>query len=127
MTVTTTAGIRVTVKAAPWPERSHPEAGQYAFTYQVEISNTGEVAAQLLSRHWLIADGSGHTEEVRGEGVVGKQPRLEPGQSFSYTSWAMLRTPFGSMRGSYFLVRPDGTRFEAKIGEFVLALPNTLH
>lgn len=127
MTVTTTEGIRVSVKAEPWPERSNPDTGQYAFTYQVEISNTGELAAQLMSRHWLITDGSGHQEEVRGEGVVGKQPRLEPGQRFSYTSWAMLRAPFGSMRGSYFLVRPDGTKFEAKIGEFVLALPNALH
>lgn len=127
MSTTVTQGVKIVVKAQPWPERSMPDAGQFAFTYHVEISNTGEVAAQLLSRHWVITDGAGHVEEVKGEGVVGKQPRLEPGQAFDYTSWAMLRTPFGSMRGSYFMVRPDGTRFEAKIGEFVLALPNALH
>lgn len=127
MSATTTQGIRITVKAEPWPERSAPDLGQHAFTYHVEIANTGNVTAQLLARHWIITDGNGHVEEVKGAGVVGQQPRLEPGQSFAYTSWAMLRTPFGSMRGSYVMVRPDGTQFEARIGEFVLALPEALH
>ncbi|MBX5483054.1 MAG: Co2+/Mg2+ efflux protein ApaG [Myxococcaceae bacterium] len=127
MSDTTTDGIRVVVKPAYWPERSSPEAGQYAFMYTVEISNVGELPAQLRSRHWIITDANGRVEEVRGEGVVGKQPRLAPGERFEYTSWAMLRTPFGSMRGSYFLVRPDGTRFEAKIGEFALTQPHALH
>lgn len=127
MSQTTTDGIQITVKPAFWPERSSPENGQFAFMYTVEIANVGEQPAQLRSRHWLITDGMGRVEEVRGEGVVGKQPKLGPGEKFEYTSWAMLRTPFGSMRGSYFMVRPDGTRFEAKIGEFPLTQPHALH
>jgi ApaG protein len=127
MTATTTDGIRITVKPAYWPERSSPEAGQFAFMYTVEISNQGPLPAQLKSRHWLITDANGRVEEVRGEGVVGKQPRLLPGEKFEYTSWAMLRTPFGSMRGTYFMVRPDGTRFEARITEFPLTQPHALH
>jgi ApaG protein len=125
--VTTTDGVRITVKPAYWPERSSPEAGQFAFMYTVEITNMGQQAAQLRSRHWIITDANGKVEEVRGEGVVGKQPRLEPGERFEYTSWAMLRTPFGTMRGSYFMVRPDGAQFEAKIGEFALTQPHALH
>ena len=127
MSSTTTDGIRVTVKPAFWAERSQPAQGQFAFTYTVEISNVGDVAAQLKSRHWVITDGNGHVEEVRGEGVVGKQPRLEPGQSFEYTSWAMLRTPYGSMRGVYFMQREGGVSFEAKIAEFALTMPNSLN
>jgi ApaG protein len=124
---TVTEGIRVAVKPAFWPERSAPESGQFAFTYTVEIENEGKEPATLRSRHWLITDAEGVVEEVRGDGVVGKQPRLEPGERFEYTSWAMLKTPFGTMRGSYFLTRPDGSTFEAKIGEFVLSLPHALH
>jgi ApaG protein len=127
MSMTTTEGIRITVKPAYWPERSAPESGQYAFMYTVEIANVGNLPAQLRSRHWIITDANGRVEEVKGEGVVGKQPRLEPGERFEYTSWAMLRTSFGSMRGSYALVRPNGLQFEAQIGEFALTLPNSLH
>lgn len=124
---TTTDGIRITVKPAFWPERSSPEAGQFAFMYTVEITNEGSAPAKLERRHWLITDANGRVEEVRGEGVVGKQPRLSPGEKFEYTSWAMLRTPFGSMRGTYFMVRPDGAKFEARIGEFALTQPHALH
>lgn len=127
MSSTTTEGIRVTVKPAYWPERSQPESGHYAFMYTVEISNVGPVPAQLKSRHWVITDANGRVEEVRGEGVVGKQPRLGPGERFEYTSWAMLRTPFGAMRGTYAMQRPDGEEFEARIGEFALTQPHALH
>ena len=124
---TVTEGIRITVRPEYWPERSSPEASQFAFTYTVEIANEGSEVAQLKSRHWIITDANGKVEEVRGEGVIGQQPKIAPGKSFSYTSWAMLKTPFGTMRGSYSMVRPDGTRFDAKIGEFVLTQPHALH
>jgi ApaG protein len=126
MSSITTDGIQVTVKPAYWPERSSPEAGRFAFLYTVEIANVGTQEAQLRSRHWIITDANGQIEEVRGPGVVGKQPHLAPGERFEYTSWAMIRTPFGSMRGSYWMIRPDGTSFEAKIGEFSLTPPNAL-
>ncbi len=127
MSETTTEGITVRVKAAYWPERSSPERSQWAFTYTVTITNTGDRAATLKSRHWLITDAQGRVEEVRGPGVVGKTPRLGPGESFEYTSWAMLKTPFGTMRGSYQLERADGAAFEARIGEFALAQPNAVN
>jgi ApaG protein len=127
MSTTTTEGIRITVKPAFWPERSTPQSGHYAFMYTVEIANEGTQPAQLKSRHWIITDGSGRVEEVKGEGVVGKQPKLAPGERFEYTSWAMLRTPFGSMHGTYSMERPDGARFEARIGEFALTMPHALH
>ena len=127
MSNTETDGVRVTVKAAFWPERSSPDNNQWAFTYAVTVKNEGTRAATLRARHWVITDANGRVEEVRGEGVVGKQPRLEGGDSFEYTSWAMLRTPFGTMRGEYVMERIDGSRFEAKIGEFVLTQPNALN
>ena len=127
MSTTTTDGIRVRVKPQYWAERSQPESSQFAFMYTVEISNVGSEVATLKSRHWVITDANGKVEEVRGEGVVGKTPRLQPGEKFEYTSWAMLKTPFGTMKGSYFLVRADGTEFEAKISEFVLTQPHALH
>ena len=127
MSDTTTDGIRIRIKPSYWSERSEPEHNQFAFTYTVTISNVGTEAAQLKSRFWVITDGEGRVEEVRGEGVVGKQPRLEGGDSFEYTSWAMLRTPFGTMRGEYVMERIDSSRFEAKIGEFVLTQPNALN
>lgn len=102
------------------PEQSDPERGVHAFAYTITISNTGEVAAQLISRHWLIVDAMGHTEEVKGLGVVGHQPLLKPGESFQYTSGARLRTATGTMRGSYFCVAEDGERFETDIPLFVL-------
>ena len=127
MSNTETEGVRVTVKAAFWPERSSPDNNQWAFTYAVTVKNEGTRAATLRARHWVITDANGRVEEVRGEGVVGKQPRLEAGDSFEYTSWAMLRTPFGTMRGEYVMERIDGSRFDAKIGEFVLTQPNALN
>ena len=127
MSESITEGVRVIVKPAFWPERSSPEQNQWAFTYAVTVVNEGTRAATLRARHWVITDASGRVEEVRGEGVVGKQPRLEPGDSFEYTSWAMLRTPFGTMRGEYVMERGDGSKFEAKIAEFVLTMPNALN
>lgn len=102
------------------PEQSAPEDEVYGFAYTVTITNTGEVAAQLISRHWIISDARGHTEEVKGLGVVGHQPLLKPGESFQYSSGSRLRTPTGTMHGSYFFVAEDGERFEAVIPMFVL-------
>lgn len=108
-------------------EQSAPEEGRYLFAYTVTIRNTGEVAAQLVSRHWIITDADGQIEEVRGPGVVGEQPVLQPGQAFQYTSGCPLTTPVGSMHGSYQCIAEDGTAFEANIPEFVLSVPRTLH
>ena len=121
-----TEGIRISVSPSYWPERSSPESGQFAFTYRIEIINEGPDPAQLKTRHGVITDADGKVEEVRGDGVVGKQPRLFAGERFEYTSWAMLRTPFGTMRGSYAMLRPDGSSFEARIAEFVLTQPHAL-
>jgi ApaG protein len=102
------------------PEQSAPEQGIFGFSYTVTITNTGEVAAQLVSRHWVICDSAGHTEEVRGSGVVGHQPLLKPGESFQYSSGSRLATASGTMHGSYLCVAEDGERFEAVIPMFVL-------
>ncbi|MBG6073941.1 MULTISPECIES: Co2+/Mg2+ efflux protein ApaG [unclassified Polaromonas] len=102
------------------PEQSAPEQAIYGFSYTVTVTNTGEVAAQLISRHWIISDANGHTEEVKGLGVVGQQPLLKPGESFQYTSGSRLRTASGTMHGSYFCVAEDGERFEAAVSLFVL-------
>ena len=102
------------------PEQSAPEQGIYGFSYTVTVTNTGEVAAQLISRHWIISDANGHTEEVKGLGVVGQQPLLKPGESFQYTSGSRLRTATGTMHGSFFCVAEDGERFEAAVSLFVL-------
>lgn len=101
-------------------EQSSPEDGVYAFAYTITITNTGDVAAQLISRHWIIENARGHREEVKGLGVVGKQPLLRPGESFQYTSGTHLDTPTGTMTGSYFCVAEDGERFEAPVPEFML-------
>jgi ApaG protein len=106
------------------PEQSAPQQGLYSFAYTVTIRNTGEVAAQLISRHWLINDAAGHTEEVKGLAVVGHQPLLKAGESFQYTSGCRLRTASGTMHGSYFCVAEDGERFEAPIPMFVLDAGN---
>jgi len=108
-------------------EQSDPELGNYVFAYTITIKNTGTVAAQVISRHWIITDATNKTEEVRGLGVVGHQPFLPPGQSFEYTSGSALKTPQGSMKGEYFCVAEDGHRFEVSIPEFILSLPRTLH
>lgn len=108
------------VTPAYLPEQSAPGEGVYGFSYTVTVTNTGDVAAQLISRHWIISDANGHTEEVKGLGVVGHQPLLKPGESFQYTSGSRLRTASGTMYGSYFCVAEDGERFEAPIPMFVL-------
>jgi len=119
--------ISVVVHPEYLPEQSNPAAQRYLFAYTVTITNTGNVAAQIISRHWFITDGTGHVEEVKGLAVVGHQPLLKPGESFEYTSGCPLTTPQGSMRGSFFCVAEDGERFEAPIAEFALTLPRTLH
>ncbi|TFZ06612.1 Co2+/Mg2+ efflux protein ApaG [Ramlibacter henchirensis] len=112
--------FRVEVKPAYLPEESAPEAGVYTFAYTITISNVGEVAAQLISRHWIITDEAGGIQEVNGLGVVGHQPLLQPGQSFQYTSGCRLPTPSGTMQGSYFCVAEDGQRFDTEIAPFLL-------
>ena len=109
------------------PEQSDPDARQYAFAYTFTIRNTGQVTAQLISRHWIITDSENQVQEVKGLGVVGNQPLLPPGEKFEYTSWAVIATPVGTMRGFYFCVAEDGERFEAPVPEFVLRMPRTLH
>ena len=109
------------------PEQSDPENDRYIFAYTITIRNIVEVPAQLVSRHWIITDGNNEIQEVRGLGVVGKQPLLQPGESFQYTSGSSLTTPIGTMKGTYQMVAEDGTHFEAEIPEFVLATPRALH
>ena len=127
MSVATTEGIRVEVVPEYWEEHSLPAQGRYAFTYSIRITNVGDRPAQLLRRHWIIRDGTGEVQEVEGEGVVGKQPKLDPGDRFEYTSWVPLQTPIGTMRGTFLMERPDGAQFQAEVPEFVLAQPNALH
>ena len=122
-----TNGILVTVESEYIPERSSLSSRQFAFAYTVRIANQGAAPAQLRTRHWIIADGDGHVQEVRGDGVVGEQPFLRPGQQFEYTSWCVIATPTGTMRGSYQMVRPGGEGFDAEIAPFRLALPQTLN
>ena len=108
-------------------EQSDESAGRYVFAYTITIRNTGSVAAQLVSRHWVITDAQGLVQEVRGLGVVGAQPHLQPGESFEYTSGTSIATPVGTMRGTYQMVAQDGTRFDAPIPEFTLSVPRVLH
>jgi ApaG protein len=122
-----TRGIRVKVVSEYAPDQSRPSACQWWFLYTITISNEGSETVQLLTRHWIITDANGHTEEIRGDGVVGEQPVLAPGQAFEYTSRCPLRTSFGTMRGSYQMVTNTGDRFDAKIAEFTLSEPYTVH
>lgn len=122
-----TQGVRVRVRSAYVPERSAPDDGYYFFAYRVVITNEGSVPVKLISRHWIITDGSGRVEEVRGPGVVGEQPLLVKGESFSYTSACPLRTPVGSMHGTYQMIRADGESFDAAIAPFTLAHPTALN
>ena len=108
-------------------EQSVPEEGRFVFAYTVHIRNDGKVPAQLLGRRWLITDGNGKVQEVVGEGVVGEQPWLRPGEGFEYTSGAVLETDIGTMRGSYDMLADDGTRFDAPIATFTLSVPRTVH
>lgn len=124
---TVTQGIRIVARSYYIAERSVPKQGQFFFAYKIQISNEGMVPAQLLSRHWIITDGNGQVEHVKGEGVVGQQPRLEPGQSFEYVSACPLGTPVGSMRGTYQMVRDDGSGFDAEIGAFTHSTPDLLN
>jgi len=120
-----TQGIRITVKSRFLPEQS--SAGRWAFAYTVRIENVGTVSAQLRSRHWIIVDGNGKREEVRGDGVVGNQPVLRPGEKFEYTSGAVLQTPHGAMNGTYRMVLEDGRQFDAEIAAFSLTRPGGLN
>jgi len=118
-----TQGIRVTVQSLYLADQSSPEDERFVFAYTVAISNEGGDTAQLRTRHWVITDGRGSTEEVRGDGVVGEQPRLEPGESFQYTSGCVLTTPVGEMHGTYRFWRDDGSYFDATIAPFSLSTP----
>ena len=109
------------------PEQSDVEAERYVFAYHITIRNTGSVSAQLMSRHWIITDAEGAVQEVKGAGVVGQQPVLQPGQQFEYTSGCTIASPVGTMKGSYQRATEDGTSFDAPIAEFTLAMPRTLH
>jgi ApaG protein len=122
-----TRGVRVTVQSEYSPDKSEPSRNQWFFLYTVTISNEGTETVQLLTRHWLITHGTGHIDEVRGPGVVGKQPTLKPGESFEYTSGCPLPTPFGVMEGTYLMVTEAGERFDAKIAPFTLSEPYTVH
>ena len=108
-------------------EQSDEAAGRFVFAYTITLRNTGSVAAQLISRHWIITDSQGLVQEVRGLGVVGAQPLLQPGESFEYTSGTSIATQVGTMRGSYQMLAADGSRFEAAIPEFTLSVPRVLH
>jgi ApaG protein len=120
---TTTEGIRIGAAAFFIPEQSDADNHQFVFGYNIVIANVGDKPAQLLSRHWVIIDAHGRREDVRGPGVIGQTPRLEPGQAFKYQSFCPLRTPWGTMEGEYQMRRDDGERFEAMIGRFYLVLP----
>ena len=119
--------FQVTVQPRYLPEQSDPSAGQYAFAYTVRITNAGSVAAQVVSRHWIITDGHGQIREVKGLGVVGHQPLLAPGQSFEYTSGSQMPTPAGTMHGSYQMQLPSGDELDVRIAPFVLAVPHSLN
>lgn len=119
--------VAVAARAMFIPDQSDPQSGRYVFAYTITITNSGNIAAQLVSRHWIISDADNQVQEVRGAGVVGEQPFLRPGESFEYTSGAAIATPVGTMRGSYQMVAEDGVKFDATIPEFTLSAPRILH
>lgn len=127
MSDVTTNGIRVRVRTDFLAERSSAEHRRYAFAYTIRILNEGAVTVQLKTRHWIITDGDGAVEEVRGDGVIGEQPVLQPGEAFEYTSGCILETPCGTMQGSYHMVCDDGSEFDAQIAPFLLAVPGSLN
>jgi ApaG protein len=122
-----TCDIHIKVVTDYIGEQSEPDADRYVFAYTITISNFGNVAARLLSRHWLITDANGKVQEVSGDGVVGEQPHLRPGEEFRYSSGAVLETPVGAMQGSYQMVSDEGDHFDAPIAAFRLAMPGLLH
>jgi ApaG protein len=122
-----TQGIRVRVRTRYIPEQSAPAQKRYVFAYTIRIENQGDAPAQLVDRHWVITHGDGKNEEVRGPGVVGAQPHLQPGEHFEYTSGCVLRTPHGTMQGNYGMLRQDQSRFEATVAPFSLSMPVTLN
>jgi ApaG protein len=115
------------VKVGYLDEQSRPAEGLFAFAYTITIVNSGDIAAQLIARHWVITDALGHTEEVRGLAVVGHQPLLKPGERFEYTSWTRIATPQGTMRGTYLCMTEQAQPFDAPVPEFMLARPEHLH
>lgn len=119
--------INVDVLSSYIEDQSNPDEQRYVFAYTITIRNDGQIPAKLLTRHWIITDGDGEEEQVRGDGVVGEQPYLQPGQSFRYTSGAVLDTPVGSMQGSYQMIADDGTGFDAPIAAFTLSVPQSRH
>ena len=119
--------IEITVTTRYLDDQSAPDEQRYVFAYTITIRNSGALPARLLSRHWIITDANGKVQEVRGDGVVGEQPWLRPGERFQYTSGAVLETMVGTMRGSYHLQDDDGTPFEAPIPQFTLSIPRTVH
>jgi ApaG protein len=119
--------ISVSVNTAYLTEQSDPSADRYVFSYTITIANSGTVAAQLISRHWIITDAENVVQEVKGLGVVGEQPLLRPGESFEYTSGTAMATPVGTMRGTYQMVAEDGNKFDAEIPQFTLSMPRVLH
>ena len=119
--------IQVNTQVEYIPEQSSEEQDRYVFAYTITITNTGSIAAQLISRHWIITDATDSVQEVRGLGVVGEQPLLKPGESFEYTSGSAIATPVGTMKGTYQMVAEDGTKFDAQISEFTLSMPRVLH
>lgn len=119
--------IEIDVETNYVAEQSDPDDHRYVFAYTITIRNVGKMPAKLLTRHWVITDADGKVQEVRGEGVVGEQPHLRPGEGFRYTSGTMLETPVGSMQGSYHMVTDDGVEFDTEISPFTLSVPHTLH
>ena len=119
--------IDIKVIPAYIADQSDPKKDHYVFSYTVTITNTGSTPAKLLTRHWIITDGDGQTQEVKGDGVIGEQPHLKPGEGFQYTSGTFMNTPFGTMHGSYQMLSDTGEKFDADIPTFQLSVPNTLH
>ncbi|MEY2853723.1 MAG: hypothetical protein RL030_855 [Pseudomonadota bacterium] len=119
--------INVEVETSYLPDQSDPDDGRFAFSYTITVRNDGDEPARLLQRHWLITDANGKTEEVHGDGVLGQQPHLKPGQGFRYSSGTVLETPVGAMQGRYEMIGDDGTRFDAPIPVFRLSMPGILH
>ena len=127
MTTEKSYDIEVTTRTAYLADQSDPDHGRHVFAYTIKITNSGKVAAQLISRHWVITDANNRVQEVKGLGVIGEQPLLQPGESFEYTSGSVIATPVGTMRGSYQMQAADGTQFDAVIPEFTLSMPRVLH